>query len=115
MLKMTDAPAPVKTKKQPKQRTLSYNRLTGILHVADARGEKGYYVDRLDCDFVAGGAAYRLTKLLAKPGEPDHYDVVVSPEGDLCECLGHLKHAHRGVVCRHIASVRTLLQLGKLS
>ena len=33
--------------RKPKQRTLSFNKRTGILHVRDAKGEKGYYLDRL--------------------------------------------------------------------
>lgn len=93
------------------QRTLSYNRLTGILHVTDARSEKGYYVDRLASEY---GAAYRLTKLIRKAGEPDHYDVCLDGDEATCECLGHLKHGHK-TVCRHVAALRCLRQRGSIA
>jgi len=95
------------TPKKP-QRTLHYNRLSGILHLADRRGEVGYYLDRLESDL---GPAYRLTKILATPGEPDHYDVLISSTYGSCECKGHLYTGH----CKHVDSVRVLRQRGDLA
>lgn len=102
------------TTRKPKPRTLSYSRLTGILHITQGTQCKGYFVDRLDSDL---GPAYRLTKIIPPAdGQPREYDVLVLADGGGdCGCLGNLRHGSRGTVCRHIAAVNCLRERGALS
>jgi hypothetical protein len=67
-----------------------------------------YRLTSLAADF---GTAFRLQKLVSGA---EVYDVNLLPAGrSTCECLGHLRHGHR-TVCKHIALLSRLQQLGKL-
>ncbi len=92
------------------QRTLTYNRLTGILHITDARGETGYYLDRIDCSYAP---AFRLTKIVTEGVEAgaESYDVLLATEGGSCHCRGFLRYGR----CRHVASLQCLLSRGSIS
>lgn len=95
-----------------KQRTLSYNRLVGALHVRRGGApEVGYWVDQWAHDLGAAVRAFRLTKIVRPAdGEPDHYDVTISAEGDACECRGFLRWQH----CKHADAMRFLIGRGVL-
>jgi hypothetical protein len=56
---------------------------------------------------------FRLEKVNPAPeeGEPDHYDVLLDGTRSTCECKGFLHYGH----CKHVDSLRALVQSGKLS
>lgn len=99
-----------KSKRPARQRTLSYNARVGALHVRDEKGEKGYWLDELAHDFGPGVRCFRLTKMLPDGGGPREYDVILTPKGDDCECLGW----QRWRKCRHVAALRCLRGRGSL-
>lgn len=109
MSTMTATAPAVKGKK--KQRTLSYNALVGALHVTQEGKEYGYWLDSLAHDFGPSVRAFRVTKILGKPGEPDHYDVTLSDAGDTCECKGFIRWGR----CKHTGALRCLVRRGTLS
>ncbi len=115
MSQCTAAPAARKPARPRPPRTLSYNPLVGSLHLTVGKESFAYWLDVLPHQFGAGVVAVRLTKLAAYhvEGEPDNYDVVVSPggKGDGCECRGFLRHRH----CKHLDGVRLLVETGKLT
>lgn len=94
------------------QRRLSYNRLTGTLHLTDGRGrEVGYYLDRLGHDFGPGAVAARLTKIIpSRDDDANSYSVLVAPDFDACDCKGHARHGH----CKHAAALRCLRARGSI-
>ena len=86
----------------------AFSPTTGALEVAD-RGKTTVYVVT---EFSAGwpGRSFHFAKVTGGDG----YDVFAcrhGEEGDSCTCYAH---SYRGGVCRHIAAVRKLLDLGKL-
>jgi len=111
----------MKTKtRKPPVRTMHYNRAVGCLLLTVDGKEFGYWIDPLatlagqDPGPSWGALAFRLTKFVAsqKPGEPDHYDVLIAPTGSAsCECKGCMRHGH----CKHGASLLKLRELGRLS
>jgi hypothetical protein len=57
---------------------------------------------------VPAGRGFTLRK---QGGDYATYDTLVnSPEGPLCDCLGHEKHGH----CKHAEALTALIQAGKL-
>ncbi len=79
-----------------------------------------YILSPLPCDF--GAAAFRLHKLpqLVKPGEADHYDVLLDGRRSTCECKGferhgwHLDADGKPCSCKHGDSLLALVAAGKL-
>lgn len=98
-------------KKTP-TRSLSYDRLTGLLTLVVGKDETSYWVEPIRHDDPAV-RAFRVSKLRTSPPPAplENYDVTVSPSGDSCECLGHLRWGHR-TPCKHTAAVRVLIQRG---
>jgi hypothetical protein len=71
-----------------------------------------YRLEALQSDF---GTAYRLSKADNGDGNPEVYDCCLLEGGrSTCECLGHLAHAHKGTVCKHIAALWQLQKRGLL-
>jgi hypothetical protein len=63
---------------------------------------------------IPGAASgFRLEKVNPAPaeGEPDHYDLLLEGKRSTCECKGFLHYGH----CKHVDSLRALVQCGKLS
>jgi hypothetical protein len=69
--------------------------------------------------FQIEGDAYAISRLAAEPSIARHafrfrkltgdqavYDVRFTEHGGECECLGHLRHGHNGVVCKHVATIQ---------
>lgn len=103
---------PSKAKKQ-KQRSLSFNSLTGILHVKVDGKETGYKLDKIDHQLGPSVRCYSVSKIITKPGEPDSYDVAVSDNGteDACDCIAFSRWSK----CRHVDALRCLLTLKKIT
>src|SRR5437016_1948553 len=72
-----------------------------VLTIRVGRKVSDYYLKPIATD---QGAAYELSKL---QGDGETYHVGLSPEGNTCECLGHLQHGHR-TVCKHVAALVAL-------
>jgi hypothetical protein len=88
----------------------------GSLLLTVGKKQFGYHLDALEHQLGRDARCYRLRKFAAdvKPGETDHYDVVLTPgwnEGCQCECKGYLRHRH----CKHIESLLALHAAGKLA
>jgi hypothetical protein len=66
-----------------------------------------YRLTALPSDF---GRAYRLEKSDQGDGQPECYDVLIDGERSSCECKGFLRWGH----CRHVESLTTLRQLGRV-
>jgi hypothetical protein len=96
-------------KTQPRTARLLDTSDGRVLRLQSGKDVPTYYrLTALAADF---GTAFRLEKLV---GGTEVYDVNLLPVGrSTCECLGHLRHGHK-TVCKHIASLSRLQQLGKL-
>jgi hypothetical protein len=101
-----------KTTRKPEARSL---RLTvvgnaNVLWITTGKLTTAYKLEALKSDF---GRAFRLCKADQGDGAPEVYDVCLQAGGrSSCECLGHLRHAHKGTVCKHVASLFQLQQRG---
>ncbi len=59
---------------------------------------------------TASGFRFEKVNPASAEGEPDHYDVLLDGERSTCECKGFLHYGH----CKHVDSLRALVQGGKL-
>jgi hypothetical protein len=83
-----------------------------VLGLTAGKNTTFYKLEKLASDF---GTAFRLSKADNGDGAPEVYDVNLMAGGrSTCECKGHLAHAHKGTVCKHIASLFQLQKQGKL-
>jgi hypothetical protein len=112
MTAAVETPRPARKKPA---RTVFLNARVGCLLLTIGEGAKakgyGYWIDLLQHDLGASVRCRRLTKFATqqKPGEPDHYDVVVGPTPS-CECRGWLRWGH----CKHLESLTALADAGRL-
>ena|SRR5262252_289332 len=93
-----------------KERTLSYNGLTGTLHIRQDGNEDGYYLDLVDCGHEN---SFTLTKIIPPTDRtPRAYGVVIGPDADYddCSCPGFRRHRR----CKHSAALRCLRGLGRV-
>ena len=95
--------------KQKPARTLSFNKVAGVLWLKTGNKEVGYYLDRIACQF-GNAVAFTLTKIIPAGDEPRSYDVVLSPGCDQCECMGFLRRGD----CKHVAALRCLKARGSV-
>ena len=65
-----------------------------------------YYIRRIDHDF--GTDAFEVEKFAIQGGEV--YHVMLSADGDTCDCPGHTRWSH----CKHLDTVRELVAAGRL-
>jgi hypothetical protein len=81
--------------------------LPAVITITVGKADPVYYFLRgLPSDY---GEAFRLEKFSHQGGEV--YDVNLCPDGDHCDCKGHLRW---GTSCKHIGALRTLKEAGKL-
>jgi hypothetical protein len=102
-----------KTRK-PETRTANLQTIgtTRVLWLTVGKLTNAYKLEALESDF---GKAYKLTKADNGSGETESYDVCLMPAGrSICCCKGHLAHAHKGTVCKHIAALGVLTKQGKI-
>jgi hypothetical protein len=66
-----------------------------------------YHLEPLPSDF---GRAFRVQKFASCGGDGTAYAVCLQDGADLCDCKGRLAHGH----CRHISSLRSLVERGEL-
>lgn len=101
-------------------RTLRLHSAGGrlALTIVEAKGRKltetNYHVERIASDL---GPAFALRKFSCEPlaeGQDRENHVLLSSHGNTCDCRGHLRHADKGVVCRHVAAVLKLREMGRL-
>jgi hypothetical protein len=62
-----------------------------------------YAVSCLPADPSIARSAFRFRKLT---GDEAVYDVRFTEHGPQCDCLGWLRHGHRGTACKHIATIQ---------
>jgi hypothetical protein len=111
----TTLSAPRRRVKPARRANLTPLAISGeqLLTLTEGTGEKAkaghYYLTAIPCD---DGRAFRLEKFGIEGG--DVYHVRLAPEGNSCECLGHLRHGHK-TVCKHIASLTNLVAAGKVA
>lgn len=97
-------------------RTLRH-RCEGNRHVLTITVPKGrkavvtrYSLERFATDF---GEGFRLTKFPDEPltdGQDAANDVLLSPDGNTCDCRGFVRWAH----CKHLEAVLKLHELGRI-
>jgi hypothetical protein len=73
--------------------------------VAKNKDRADYFLTNLASDY---GRAFRVEKIGTYPEEG--YDVSLSPDGNSCECKGHLRWGH----CKHADGLQALVNAGKL-
>jgi hypothetical protein len=112
-MNMTTAARTRKTKQQPRSASLMVLADgSKVLWLTIGGDAQSYGLTPLDSDF---GTAFRLAKADRGDGRSEQYDVCLLEGGrSTCECKGHLAHAHKGTVCKHIASLFQLQKQGKL-
>lgn len=96
------------SKSTKRERTLSYNRVVGALHLRVDGVETGYWLDALAHQMGAHVRCFRLAKIVPPADGADHYDVVVGPSGAQCECRGFLRWGR----CKHVQALRVLIERG---
>jgi hypothetical protein len=102
-----------KTRK-PQTRTANLQTIgtTRVLWLSVGKLTNAYKLEALESDF---GTAFRLSKADQGDGTSETYDVCLLEAGrSTCECKGHLAHAHKGTVCKHIAALGVLTKQGKI-
>src|SRR5262249_8858964 len=73
-----DGDAGLSRTQKKKQRTLSFNRAVGALHVCQDGEEVGYFVDELAHDFGPGVRCFRVSKIIPPADDsPREYDVLI--------------------------------------
>jgi len=99
------------------ERTMKVGEPTnGVVAVAVTEGKTtaGYYVQEIAVDFGRGFHVEKFSTDSGSDASERSYDVHLDKAlGDSCTCKGFIYHKH-GKPCRHIAAVRTLVQLGKI-
>jgi hypothetical protein len=99
-------------KPEPRTAHLQTIGAVRVLWLTVGKLTTAYHLEPLASDF---GTAYRLSKADNGDGGPEVYDVCLLSAGrSTCECLGHLAHAHKGTVCKHIAALFQLQKRGLL-
>jgi hypothetical protein len=89
---------------------------TGVLHIDQKRASVAYVVTTFDTSWH--GVAVRLTKFEGEGGtdpEEPAYDVFCAANGQDCQCSCKGFAYGRGKPCKHILSVRSLIENGWLS
>lgn len=108
---MTNA---TKTRKTQKQRTMQYLAHAGLLFITEGKKAIGYTV--VETTALHNADEHVRCFQLTKP-DGATYDVLLDGSGSQCDCKGfeHFgMNTKDGKGCKHIASLTTLLQLGKL-
>jgi hypothetical protein len=71
-----------------------------------------YFVAEMPADF--GGRAFSFAKFAICGGETYHVSIGDEHNPASCSCPGHTYGANKGIVCKHLACVRGLIDQGKL-
>ena len=108
---MSTVPAKPRTRKpgKPPFFRATLDKMEGVsraaLQILQGRQSFLYWLQKVPSDW---GTAFRLEKFSFQQGgdaEEQVYHVLLSPEGNSCTCKGHVAHAHRGTVCKHVRAV----------